>query len=151
MIAAFLLLAGCKCADQREQDLAKLPRASGTLQDQLAAEAAARPPDTATLEALTASLTKEGITFNAARQGYGRKLLATYCASADSTNGMIVTICEYPSPEQAARGEAEAKVLGAQLAGFQSRVRKKSVLQVVARSDTPPEQVAKVLSIFDGL
>jgi hypothetical protein len=151
VIVAFLLFGGCKCADKREEDLARLPRASGTLQDQLAAEAAARPADTGTLEALTASLAKEGITFNAPRQGFGRKLLATYCASADSTSGMIVTVCEYPSPEQASRGEAEAKIIGAQLAGFQSRTSKKSVLQIVARSDTPPEQVAKVLSIFEGL
>jgi hypothetical protein len=42
-----------------------------------------------------------------------------------------------------------SKVLGAQLAGYQSR--EKSVLQLVARSDTPPEHVAKVLSTFDGL
>lgn len=154
LLVTFLCLAGCKCPnprEQREQDLAKLPRGSGSLQDQLAAEAAARPSDTGTLEALTASLTKEGITFNAPRQGFGRKLLATYCASADSTSGMIVTICEYPSPEQAQRGEAEAKVIGSQLSRFQSRVSKKSVLQIVSRSDTPPEQVAKVLSIFEGL
>lgn len=152
LVLAFLSLSGCKCAErQRAEDLARLPQGSGSLQDQLAAEAAGRPADTVTLEAMIAALTKEGVSFAAPRQGYGKKLLASYCASADSTDGMILTICEYPSPEQAGRGEAEGRVLGAQLAGYQSRVRKKSVLQLVARSDTPAAHVAKVLSTFDGL
>lgn len=149
---AILTLGSCKCAEkQRAEDLARLPQASGTLQDQLLAEASGRPQQTATLEALMASLTKEGIAFNAPRQAYGKKLLASYCASADSVNGMIVTVCEYPTADQAQRGEAEAKIIGKLTAGFQSRVSRKSVLQLVARSDTPPEQVAKVLSTFDGL
>ena len=158
LFLAFLSFAGCKCADpkanaeaQRQEDLARLPQGTGTLQDQLAAEAAGRPPDTGTLEALVGGLAKDGVIFNAPRQVYGKKLLASYCASADSTSGMIVTVCEYPNAEQAKRGEVEAQVMGAQTAGYQSRVSKKSVLQVVARSDTPPEQLAKVLRIFDGL
>lgn len=150
---AFLLfMGGCKCAEaQRQEDLARLPQASGDLQDQLAAEAAARPAGTPTLEAVMAAATKEGIGFGAIRQAYGKKLLATYCASVDSLDGMILTICEYPTPEQAKRGQAESGLIGAQLAGFQSRLRKQSVLNLVVRSDTPPEHVAKVLSAFEGL
>ena len=154
----FLLACGCKCGDPkaeaealRQADLASLPQSAGSLQDQLNAEAGGRPTQTATLEGLIAALAKGGVTFTAPHQAYGKKLLASFCASADSTDGMIVTVCEYPSPEQAQRGQAEAKVIGALLAGWQSRVSKKSVLQLVARSDTPPEQVAKVLSTFDGL
>ena len=157
-LAALLLVGGCTCSSskesaeaQRAADLAKLPKGGGSLQDQLAAEAAARPRDTASLEALTTALTKEGITFNAPRQLYGQKLLAVYCSAADSTNGLIVTVCEYPDAEQAARGLAEANLIGAKLSGYQSKVSKKSVLQVVARSDTPPEHVAKVLGIFEAL
>ena len=136
---------------QRQEDLARLPTGGGSLDDQLLAEASARPGDTATLEALIASLTKEGVSFTAPKQGFGKKLLAVYCATADSNDGMIITVCEYPSPEQAKRGEAVAGVIGAQTSGYQSRVSKKSVLMVVARSDAPPEHVAKVLSTFDGL
>jgi hypothetical protein len=153
-----LTLSGCKCAEPKpnpeqlkQEDLARLPNGSGSLADQFAAEAAARPGETATLEALIASLTKEGQSFSAPKQGLGKKLFAIYCASADSTDGMIVTVCEYPSNDQARRGEAEARVMGSAMGGYQSRVSKKSVLQLVARSDTPPEHVAKVISTFDGL
>jgi hypothetical protein len=146
---------GCKCAEsnpavQRTEDLAQLPQGSGSLQDQLAAEAAGRPTGTPTLEALTGAL-KQTISFGALRQVYGQKMLASYCASVDSADGLLVTICEYPSPEQAKRGETESNLLFSKLAGHQSRVSKKSVLHLVARSDTPPEHVAKVLSTFDGL
>ncbi len=151
----FLILGGCKCTEskdkQREEDLARLPKPSGTLQDQFAAELAARPGGTGTLEGLIEGLTKEGITFNAPRQPFARKQLALYCNSVDSTDGMIMTVCEYPSPEQAKRGQAESEQLGKLTAGYQSRVSKKSVLQLISRSDTPPEHVAKVLRIFDGL
>lgn len=158
LLLTFLTLAGCKCAEPkpssdqlRQEDEARLPNAAGSLTDQLAAEAAARPPGTPTLEALIGLLTQEGIAFNAPRQGFGKKLLAIYCSSADSLSGMIVTICEYPSPEQAKRGQAESQLIGAKMPGYQSRLSKKSVLQLVARSDTPAEHVAKVISTFDGL
>lgn len=152
MTLLFFSVGGCKCAEaQRKEDLDRLPQASGSLQDQLAAEAAGRPPETPTLEALMASLTKEGVAFGAPRQVYGKKLLASYCGAVDSLDGMIITVCEYPSAGQATRGEAEGKIIGVLTAGFQSRVKKQSVLLLVSRSTTPPENVAKVLSTFDGL
>lgn len=121
------------------------------LEDQLRAEAGARTGDTATMEALIASLTKEGVTFTPPQQGFGKNLLAIYCATADSSDGMIITVCEYPSPEQARRGAEVAGLIGTKTSGFQSRVSKKSVLIVVARSDALPDHVAKVLSTFDVL
>ena len=155
VVLSIVGMSACKCAEpnpaaQRTEDLAKLPQGSGSLQDQLAAEAAGRPTGTPTLEALAAAV-KETVSFGVPRQVYGQKMLASYCASADSLDGMLVTICEYPSPEQAKRGETESNLLFSKLAGHQSRVSKKSVLHLVARSDTPPEHVAKVLSTFEGL
>lgn len=156
-LVAIVGLSGCKCAEpnkpdagdvQREADLSVLPQAGGSLQDQLAAEAAARTKDTPTLEGVIERAA--GVPFAAPRQSYGRKLLAIYCASVDSLDGLIVTVCEYPTPEQAKRGEAEANLLNAKLPGHQSRVRKKSVLHVVARSDTPATSVEKVLGAFDA-
>ena len=153
-----LSIAGCKCSEPkpsadavRQEDLARLPQASGSMQDQLNVEAGGRPTDTVTFEALSAALAKDGITFGASKQTYGKKLLAHYCATADSTDGMIVTVCEYPSADQAARGQTEGDTINKATAGHQSRLRKKSVLHLVARSDTPPEHVAKVLSTFEGL
>lgn len=158
-LLSLVTLAGCKCADpkakaeeQRQEDLARLPSGGGSLEDQLRAEAAARTGGTATLEALIASLTNEGVGFTPPKQGFGKKLLAIFCATADTADGMmIVTVCEYPSPEQALRGQALSALVAAKVLGYQSRVSKKSVLTVVARSDAPPEQLAKVLSAFDAL
>lgn len=165
--AALSALAGCKCAEtkpaepikvekneraaQREADLAVLPRAAGTLVDQLAAEAAARQPDAPSLEKLTASLSAQSVTLGPSRQVLGNKQLAIYCASADSSDGVLVTVCEYPSDAQAERGEADANVVQSQIAGHQSARNKKSVLHVVARSDTPAATVDKVLSAFKSL
>ena len=121
------------------------------LQPGFEAESGARLTDTVTFEALSAALAKDGITFGASKQTFGKKLLAHYCATADSTDGMIVTVCEYPSADQAGRGQIEGDTINKATAGHQSRLRKKSVLHLVARSDTPPEHVAKVLSTFEGL
>ena len=156
---AVSVLPGCKCAEtpakpqtnQREEDLARLPQGAGSLEAQLAAEAAARPQGVPSLERLIAGLTDAGVSLGAPHQVMGQKQLATYCATADSLDGLIVTVCEYPSDEQAKRGEVEANVIASKIAGHQSRVRGKSVLHVVARSDTPQENVAKVLSTFDAL
>lgn len=164
--------AGCKCAEpkpadptvvenkidvmnppldaQRQADLAALPQGGGSLSDLLAAEAAARPKDTGTLEAIIATAGKDGVAFGPTRQAWGQKQLAIYCASADSTDGVLVTVCEYPSPEQAGRGEKEANVIQGKLPLHQSVVRKKSVLHVVPRSDAPPETVKKILAAFDA-
>jgi hypothetical protein len=159
---AIVGVSSCKCAEsvaavdaghaekQREADLAVLPQAGGSLQNQLEAEAAARSKDTATLEGVIERATKAGVSFGPPRQAYGRKLIATYCGSVDSLDGMIVTVCEYPSAEQAKRGQAEGELINARIAGHQSRVHQKSVLFVVSRSDTPAESLAKVLSAFDA-
>lgn len=156
-------MGGCKCSEpkaietpppvvnavdaQRQADLDALPRAAGALPDQLAAEAAARPSGTPTLESVMAA---SGVSFGPPRQIWGVKQLAIYCAGADSTDGMIVTVCEYPSEAQAGRGEKEANIIQGKLPLHQSRVHKKSVLHVVPRSDTPAESVKKVIDAFEA-
>ncbi|MFT3713605.1 MAG: hypothetical protein QM817_38600 [Archangium sp.] len=156
-------MGGCKCAEskpiepppkvpdvvdaQRQADLDALPKAGGSLPDQLAAEAAARPAGTPTLEKV---IEVSGVPFGAPRQLWGVKQLAIYCASADSADGMIVSVCEYPSEAQAGRGEKEANIIQSKLPLHQSRVHKKSVLHVVPRSDTPAESVKKVIDAFEA-
>ena len=164
---AVVALTSCKCAEtkpidpgevekkaaavHREADLAARPQAGGSLVDQLAAEAAARQPDTVSLEKVTSVLTQVGLTVGPPRQNLGNKQLAIYCASADTSDGLLLTVCEYPSDAQAERGEAEANLVQHQLAGHQSRRKKKSVLHLVPRSDTPPATVEKVLAAFLNL
>ncbi|MFO0601438.1 MAG: hypothetical protein U0228_39420 [Myxococcaceae bacterium] len=134
-----------------EADLAALPHAGGSLVDQLAAELAARPKGTPTLEGVLAAVAPQGVSFNAPRQVFGQKQYALYCASADSVDGLVLTVCEYPGEAQAARGEKAANVVQGQLARHQSRVRRQSVLHVVPRSDTPEDTVKKVLGAFESL
>jgi hypothetical protein len=136
---------------QRQADLAALPRSGGSLPDQLAAEAAARPKDTPTLEQVMDASQRAGVAFTTPRQLWGVKQLAIYCAAVDSADGMIVTVCEYPTAEQAARGEKEANLVQGRLPRHQSRVRRKSVLHLVPRSDTPDATVTAVLAAFESL
>jgi hypothetical protein len=149
----------CKCSEtgkpattppvdaQLQEDLSRLPQGGGNLVELLATEKASRPTTTPTLEGVMDGATKAGVSFGPLRQLFGRKLRALYCAGVDSLDGLIITVCEYPNPEQAKRGEADAKLMGT---SQQSRVRGKSVLHVVARSDSPPESLAKVIAAFEA-
>lgn len=130
---------------------AGLPQAA-TLEGQLAAESAARlhDADTPTIEGLQAALQSQGIEFGAPRQVLGRTQLALFCAMADGA-GMIITVCEYPNADAATNGEFEANKVASKMTGHTSRVHHKSVLHVVARSDTPKETVDKVYAAFDSL
>jgi hypothetical protein len=154
LFAIIFSLSACKpnAEEQRKRDLAALPQ-GGSLPGQLQAEAAARlgDADTITFEKLKAALEKDGVMLGPTRQVVARNQLAIFCAAADSNDGLIVTVCEYPSPEQAKRGEIEANLVADKIAGHSSKVRKKSVLHLVHRSDTPDAQVAKVFAAFERL
>ncbi len=151
-LSALLLLGGCRCrsGESRDADLARLPQSGGSLGDQFAAEAAARPEGAPSLEKLAAALAPAGLVLGPTRQVFGRKHLAVYCASAD-VGGMTLTLCEYPSAEQAARGELESNLLFDKVSGHHSKVRRQSALHVVARSDASAEQLAAVWAAFEAL
>jgi hypothetical protein len=139
-------------AEQHTKDLAALPQAP-TVGGQLEAEGKARlkDADTITLEQLEDVLKVQGLSFGETRQLMAKQQLALYCARADSTNGIDVTVCEYPSADQAKRGETEGNIVMNKVAGHSSRVRKKSVLHLVRRSDAPDADVEKVFAAFEGL
>lgn len=137
-------------AQQRNQDLAALPVAIGGLAEQLAAEEKARKPDADTIR-LEAVVERSGVAFGPAQQLLGRPTLAHYCAQARSTSGLAVTVCEYPSVDQARRGLEEAKLVRGKSDGWQGLHRKASVLEVIARSDAPKEHLTAVLQAFDAL
>jgi hypothetical protein len=118
--------------------------------EQLAAEAGARSKDPETI-AIETVVTKSGVAFDAPQQVVGRTVLAAYCATARSNDGLTVTVCEFPSIEQAVRGAAELTAVRGKLSGWQARQRKKSTLEVVARSDATKESVDAVLRAFDAL
>lgn len=137
----------------RAADLAALPQSGGSMAGQMAAELAARVKDaeTITFEQLKEALVKDGEGFGPDRQLMARAELAIYCARGDTLDGMILTVCEYPSAGQAERGEKEANLVQAKIAGHSSKHRKKSVLHVVAQSTTPTEKVAHVFEVFERL
>jgi hypothetical protein len=139
-------------AAQKAKDLAALPRAE-SLDGLLVAESRARlqDSDTVTLELVAQALKAQGIELGPSRQLMARTQLALYCARADSPTGLDVTVCEYPSAEQAQRGEQEGNAVMNKVAGHSSRVRGKSVLHVVRRSDTPDADVEKVYAAFQGV
>lgn len=134
----------------READLSRLPQAGGSLDDQFKAEAAARMPDSPSIDRLIPPLLAKGVKLVPTRQVFGRKHLATYCATAETT-GIVVIICEYPSEEQAARGELESNLMFNLMSGHVSKQHKNAVLHVVARSDAPVEQVAMIQGTFRTL
>lgn len=135
---------------QRDEDLSRLPQAGSSLDDQLKAEAAARTPGSPSLERLIGALMSQGVKLAPTRQVYGRKHLATYCATGEAT-GIVVIVCEYPNAEQAARGETESNLMFNQMSGHVSKVHKNAVLHVVARSDAPVDDVAKIQGVFRTL
>jgi hypothetical protein len=139
-------------AAQHAKDLAALPRAE-SLDGLLVAESRARLQDseTVTLEQVAAALKAVGIELGPSRQLMARTQLALYCARANAPDGLDVTVCEYPSAEQAKRGEQEGNAVLDKVAGHSSRVRGKSVLHVVRRSDTPEADVEKVYAAFAGV
>lgn len=130
---------------------AGLPQ-GGSLEGQLAAEAAARSndPDTIRIENVLGTLADAGVGFGAPRQVLGRNELALYCATSNGPDGELLTVCEYPSAEAAVNGERETSVLTSRVAGHISRVRKKSVLHLIKKSTTPDAAVQKIFAAFEG-
>lgn len=153
-IAAFSL--GCtkgaaeKAKEQRVQDLAALPQAVGGAAAQLSLEASSRTNDSETVR-IEAVIERSKVSASAPQQVMGRPTLAQYCATATSGDGFSLTVCEYPSADQATRGAAEAKLLRGAMSGWQVKTRKKSVLELVVRSDAKHESVQAVIGAFESL
>lgn len=151
------LFAGISCKkaeappEPKKDFKAGLPQ-SDTLDGQLAAEAAARLRDaeTVTIEQLAKALEPQGVTLGPPKQGMAKKQLALYCATADGSEGIIVTVCEYPTAEAALNGEKESSALMSKIAGHTSRVHGKSVLHLTRPTTTPQATVDKVLAAFGG-
>lgn len=163
-VFALGLAGGCQCKqplaepkpavpavnEQRNRDLAALRPPIGGIPEQLQAEADSRLKDaeTVTLEQV---IDASKVMFEPSGQVLGRTVLALYCGTATSPDGITVTVCEFPTVEQATRGAAEIAAVRGKVSGWQSKAKKKSVLEVVARSDAKKESVDAVLAAFDRL
>jgi hypothetical protein len=118
--------------------------------EQLAAEKASRLKDGDTI-AIEAVIQKSQVAFEAPQQTLGRAVLALFCGTATSPDGFTIIHCEYPTLEQAARGAAEIKAVRGATSRWTFKARKKSTLEVVARSDAKKESVDAVLAAFEAL
>lgn len=165
-IAAFALqlAGGCQCKqtiaapaapgpavnEQRNQDLAALRPPIGGIPEQLQGEVDSRLKDaeTVTIEQVVEA---SKVPFESRQQVLGRTVLALFCGTATSPDGFTLTVCEYPTVDQASRGAAEIAAVRGKMSGWQSKAKKKSVLEVVARSDAKKESVDAVLAAFDRL
>lgn len=163
-VFALGLAGGCQCKqtlaepkpaapvvnEQRNRDLAALRPPIGGIPEQLQAEADSRLKDAETITIEQVVETSK-VTFEPRGQVLGRTVLALFCGTATSPDGFTVTVCEFPSLEQATRGAAEIAAVRGKVSGWQSKAKKKSVLEVVARSDAKKESVDAVLAAFDKL
>jgi hypothetical protein len=74
-----------------------------TLGDQLAAEAAARPPNTTKIERIIEALNKEGLGLAGFQQSVARTHGASYCGNVRSSD-LYVLLCEYDSRDHLSAG-----------------------------------------------
>ena len=74
------------------------------LGERLAREANARPPGAVRVEQVLSALERGGITVARRRQVLATTLGAAYCASAVTTTGVALSLCEYPAADVARRG-----------------------------------------------
>ncbi|MBM4780868.1 MAG: hypothetical protein GQE15_24490 [Archangiaceae bacterium] len=163
-VFALGLAGGCQCKqtladprpvapvvnEQRNRDLAALRPPIGGIPEQLQAEADSRLRDSETIT-LEQVVEASKVPFEAQQQVLGRTVLALYCGTATSPDGMMATVCEFPTLEQATRGAAEIAAVRGKVSGWQSKAKKKSVLELVVRSDAKKESVDAVLAAFDRL
>jgi hypothetical protein len=163
-VFALGLAGGCQCKqpladakpvapvvnEQRNRDLAALRPPLGGIPDQLQAEADSRLKDAETIT-IEQVVEASKVTFESRQQVLGRTVLALFCGTATSPDGFTVTVCEFPTLDQATRGAAEIAALHSKMSGWQSKAKKKSVLEIVARSDAKKESVDAVLAAFDRL
>ncbi len=163
-VFASAFVGGCQCKqplaeqkpvgpavnEQRNRDLAALRPPIGGIPEQLQAEADSRLKDgeTITIEQVVEA---SKVTFEPRGQVLGRTVLALFCGTATSPDGFTVTVCEFPTLEQATRGAAEIAAVRGKVSGWQSKAKKKSVLELVARSDAKQESIDAVLAAFDKL
>lgn len=117
---------------------------------QLTLEASSRTNDSETVR-IEAVIERSKVQASAPEQVMGGPTLAQYCASATSPDGFSFTVCEYPSADQATRGAAEAKLVRGGMSGWQVKTRKKSVLELVVRSDAKQESVQAVIGAFESM
>jgi len=77
-----------------------------SLGERLAREAGARPAGAIPAETVAAALAAAGVPLGPIHQVLGRTIGARYCALVRTPAGVVVSICEFASDDEAARGLA---------------------------------------------
>ncbi|MDQ3367782.1 MAG: hypothetical protein M3680_20350, partial [Myxococcota bacterium] len=120
-------------------------------------EAAHRPPTTASAERVFEALERAGVEVGAPRQYLGSAMLASYCAGGTTTEGLAISVCEFPSVEAAAAGKRFMDTKFAAMAPTARReVHATSVLSVVRPAESNDdaqlaERVGRAFTAFTEL
>lgn len=152
---AVFLAASCK-KESKVQAVAKASSApaalppGGDLMGQLAAEAAARPPNTTTVERIVEALGQQGIALGAFQQSIGRTHGAAYCANV-RTPDLYVFICEYPDLARLEAGRALTEQIFKQVPDHSYSTSQSTSVLVQALTAAGKAQAASVSTIVTAM
>lgn len=124
----------------------------GNLAEQLQLEAAARPKEAITAEAVLDALVKAEIRVDNTRQFIARTVLANYCFGGSTAKATTVTVCEYASVE-AAKAGLEHSQSRAGPSSTRSLTQNKQTVMSLVRVDSPETKAEadKAIEIFTKL
>ncbi len=129
------------------------PPATPNLSERLAQEWAHRdradPSTTKVIEALTAA----GLPLTDQRQQSAASLGATYCVMLNSSEHVILSICEFPDPHRASEGAETSRRALQQIEGRTVDVKRSTVLAVIdsQANDASAAIRTKARAAFDAL
>jgi hypothetical protein len=171
MLFLMLALAGCRQVPMQPAEetaplapaakvdaLAPLPAPDPALvrlplSDRLALEADARPVSAVRPEQLERALRERGVLFVRKRQVLASTVGAAYCELAVSSEGLGVSICEFPDAATAARGSAQShRLFDARIPGRTLATHHGSLLTLTEPQDArAADQAALILAVFNAL
>ncbi len=128
------------------------PPASGlTLSERLFAEARARPPTALRAEVVLDAIDKVS-PLGPRHQYVGVTVGASYCSGANTKSGLAISVCEYKSPADAARGRAmlETRYRTVRKQLFTNRA---TLLNIGLTGALPaaPEETKRIAGVFAAL
>ena len=129
------------------------PPATPTLSERLAQEWANRdkadPSTTKVIEALTAA----GLALTDQRQQSAASLGASYCVMLNSSEHVMLSICEFPDPQRASEGAETSRRALRQIEGRTVDVKRSTVLAVIdsQANDASAAIRTKARAAFDAL
>ncbi|MDB4977006.1 MAG: hypothetical protein JWN48_5347, partial [Myxococcaceae bacterium] len=120
------------------------------LQERLAMEASSRPALAVHPEQLRTALTERGVSITRKRQVMASALGASYCELSVSSEGLGVSLCEYPDAARASAGRDFSQQRFDALVSGRTLLTQGNTLLTVTHPESPAaeQQLALILSVF---